>query len=132
MATQPNRIVAALVALLATAALSACGDDSEVAPTTRESASDSPSVSSSESPLPDGAIPECADVWVDGATLPKDYTACTSDGETVKPVKRTCGFGAKLLEHDGRYFAMLGKPISDAGDLETNDDYQQLLSSCQA
>ena len=131
MANQQGRIVAVLVALCATAVLSACGDDSEVSPTTRESTSQAPSESPSE-PLADGAIPECSDVWVAGAELPKDYTSCMSDGETVKPVKHRCGFGAMLLEHDGRYFGMLGKPVSDAGDLATNEDYQQLLASCQA
>ena len=71
-------------------------------------------------------------MWVDGQDLPKDYTACTSEGETVKPARKKCGYGATFLEQDGRFFAMAGNAITDAGDLETSDEYQQLLATCQA
>lgn len=131
MATLRIKIAAVLVALCATVALGACGNDAgpeEASESTSESPSESPSETSTEP----GALPDCADVWVDGQDLPKDYQACTTDGETIKPVKRTCGYGAKFLEQDGRFYAMLGNRITDAGDLETNEEYQQLLATCQA
>jgi hypothetical protein len=131
MATLRTKIAAALVALCATVALGACGDDSGPDGAS-ESTSESPSESPSETSTEPGALPECADVWVDGQDLPADYTACTTDGETIKPVKRACGYGAKFLEQDGRFYAMKGNQITDAGDLETSEEYQQLLATCQA
>ena len=126
-----------LVALCAMTALAACGDEGDA-----DTASDPTSESTTETPAErrdahrdatePGALPECADVWVDGQDLPKDYTACTSDGETIKPVKKKCGYGATFLEQDGRFFAMKGNVITDAGDLETSEEYQQLLATCQA
>lgn len=135
MALLGTKISSTLAVLCAVAVLGACGTESgteqSAADPTSASSPEPGSESSSASPEP-GALPECADVWVDGEDLPKDYKACTTDGETIKPVKRACGYGAKFLEHDGRYFAMLGNRITDAGDLETNEDYQQLLATCQA
>ena len=111
-------------------------DDDTASDSTSESPTETPASSETETPTETatepGALPECADVWVDGATLPADYTACTSDGETIKPAKRKCGYGATFLEQDGQFYAMLGQPITDAGDLETSDEYQQLLATCQA
>ncbi len=131
MATLRIKIAAVLVALCATFALGACGDESgtdEASESTSESTTETPS----ESPTEPGALPECSDVWVDGQDLPKDYTACTTEGETIKPAKKKCGYGATFYEQDGRFFAMLGNVITDAGDLETSDEYQQLLATCQA
>ncbi|MCW2834925.1 MAG: hypothetical protein JWN68_2878 [Nocardioides sp.] len=131
MATLGTKIASVLVALCAATVLGACGsesgsDDTAADPTSQPT-SESPSTSAEPS-----ALPECADVWVDGADLPKDYTACTTDGVTVKPVKRTCGYGAKFLEQEGRFFAIKGNRITDAGDLETSEEYQQILAACQA
>ena len=120
-----------LVALFTLTVLSACGNEADTDSATdpsSEATSDSPSEATSEP----GALPECADIWVDGQDLPKDYTACTSDGETIKPAKKKCGYGATFLEQDGQFFAMKGNAITDAGDLETNEEYQQLLATCQA
>lgn len=120
--------------LCAAVLLAACGTESgdDAGP---DSASDptssaTPSPSTSTSPDASG-LPACADVWVDGQELPADYQACTQDGETVKPVKKMCGFGAPLLEQEGRFYAMKGNIINDVGDLATSDEYQQLLASCQ-
>ena len=135
MATLRIKIATVLVALCATVALGACGNETgtdEASDASSESQSESPSESPTETSTEPGALPECADVWVDGQDLPKDYKACTTDGETIKPVRRTCGYGATFLEQDGRFYAMKGHPVTDAGDLETNDEYQQLLTTCQA
>ena len=126
------KIAAALLTLCATAALGACGNESGTDDTASESTSESPTNAPSETSTEPGALPECTDVWVDGQDLPKDYEACLSEGETIKPVKRRCGYGASFLEQDGRFYAMLGNRITDAGDLETSDEYQQLLTTCQA
>lgn len=143
MATVRIKIAAVLIAVGAGFTLGACGSESG-----DDVAADGTSASSSESPTETptesstdastdastepGALPECADVWVDGQVLPQDYKACTSEGETIKPVKKKCGYGSTFLEQDGQFFAMSGNEITDAGDLETSDVYQQLLATCQA
>lgn len=137
MATVRIKTAAVLVALCASVVLGACGTengDDTAADSASESTSESPSETPSESDTSTepGALPECSDVWVDGQVLPEDYTACTSEGETIKPAKRRCGYGASFLEQDGQFYAMLGKPVTDAGDLETSEEYQQLLTTCQA
>ena len=135
MATLRIRLAEALVALFAVTALGACGNEADpdtASDTSSESPSETPTESSSDPTTEPGALPECSDVWVDGQDLPKDYTACTSEGETIKPAKKKCGYGATFYEQDGRFFAMKGNVITDAGDLETSDEYQQLLTTCQA
>lgn len=137
MATVRIKTAAVLVALCASVVLGACGTedgDDPAADSASESTSESPSETPSESDTSTepGALPECSAVWVDGQVLPEDYTACTSEGETIKPAKRKCGYGASFLEQDGQFYAMLGQPITDAGDLETSEEYQQLLTTCQA
>jgi hypothetical protein len=132
MATLGTKIASALVALCAATVLGACGTESGGEDAATDPTSESPSETTTEASTEPGALPECADVWIDGEDLPKNYTACTTDGETIKPVKRACGYGAKFLEQEGRFFAIKGNRITDAGDLETSDDYQQLLATCQA
>jgi hypothetical protein len=132
MATVGTKIASALVALCAATVLGACGTESGGEDAATDPTSESPSETTTEASTEPGALPECADVWIDGEDLPKNYTACTTDGETIKPVKRACGYGAKFLEQEGRFFAIKGNRITDAGDLETSDDYQQLLATCQA
>ena len=148
MATLGTKFASALVALCAATVLGGCGTESGTGETaadptstppaaspsdsTSESTGETPSESPTETSTEPGALPECADVWVDGQDLPKDYKACTTDGETIKPVRHTCGYGATFIEHEGRFFAMKGNRITDAGDLETSDEYQQLLTTCQA
>lgn len=142
---RPNRMALAVVALSTALALSACGDEELVTPTASDPSSATTSASpteTSETPeaaeptetptIEKGTTPECSQVWVDQQIMPIGYRACAQDGETIKPVKHKCGFGATLLTHDDRFFAIQGLPITDAEDLETSEQFQQLLSSCQA
>lgn len=133
MASLRTKLASVLVTLCAVTVLGACGEESGGGETSATDPTSQASPSpAEETPTESGGLPECADVWVDGQDLPKDYTACSTDGETIKPVKRTCGYGAKFLEQDGRFYAMAGKQVTDAGDLETSEEYQQLLATCQA
>ncbi|MEO5665681.1 MAG: hypothetical protein ABIR39_20625 [Nocardioides sp.] len=135
MANLRIRLSAVLVALCAMTALAACGNEADAdraSDPSSEAASETPSESPSDATTEPGALPDCASVWVDGQELPADYTACTTDGETIKPARKKCGYGATFIEQDGRFFAMKGNVITDAGDLETNEEYQQLLATCQA
>lgn len=137
MATVRIKTAAVLIAVCVSFALGGCGTenvDSVASDSTSESPNETPA--STETPTETtsdpGALPECADVWVDGQILPVDYIACTSDGQAIRPSARKCGYGATFLEQDGQFYAMKGQPITDAGDLETSDEYQQLLATCQA
>ncbi len=132
MATLRTKLASAILALCTATVLGACGNESGTDETASEPTSESSPSPADETSTESGGLPECADVWVDGQDLPKDYTACSTDGETVKPVKRKCGYGAKFLEQDGRFYAMAGNQVTDAGDLETSEEYQQLLATCQA
>lgn len=130
--------------VLGASALGACGTESgeEQAsePTSTESSTtESPSESPSETgapaePATDPAngLPVCADVWVDGLDLPKDYTACSEDGTAVKPEKKMCGFGSPMIIHADRFYALRGNRVNDVGDTATSEQFQSALAACQA
>lgn len=118
-----------------------CGNESD-GKATDPAGSTSPTPSASETSSeptstpaetdPATGLPVCSQVWVDGGTLPADYKSCSEDGTEMKPVKRRCGYGGALLEHDGRFYAMKGNEITEAEDLASDADYQQILATCQA
>lgn len=129
--------------LLGSSVLGACGNESgdEQASDTSstESTSETPSETPSESgtpaePATDPAngLPVCEDVWVDGLDLPKDYTACSQDGEAVKPEKKMCGFGSPMIIHADRFYALRGNRVNDVGDTATSEQFQSALAACQA
>ncbi len=81
-------MIRTLAATLLVLTLTACGGDDE--PTKDASASPTESASTAE-------LPACADIWVDGKTLPADYTGCTRDGETVEADAKPCGSGPETF-----------------------------------
>lgn len=128
--------------VLGTSVLGACGTEQG-----EEQASESSSTESTESPSetptdtgtpaapatdPANGLPVCADVWVDGLDLPKDYTACSEDGTAVKPEKKMCGFGSPMIIHADRYYALRGNRVNDVGDTATSEQFQSALAACQA
>ena len=128
--------------VLGTSVLGACGTEQG-----EEQASESSSTESTESPSetpsdtgtpaepatdPANGLPVCADVWVDGLDLPKDYTACSEDGTAVKPEKKMCGFGSPMIIHADRYYALRGNRVNDVGDTATSEQFQSALEACQA
>ena len=84
MATLRTKLASAIVALCTATVLGACGNESGTAETASEPTSESSPSPAEETSTDSGGLPECAEVWVDGQDLPKDYTACSADGETVK------------------------------------------------
>lgn len=64
-----------LAAVLALSLTACSSDDSD------ESADGDSSAGSSAADLQSG-VPDCADVWVDGGSLPEDYEGCR-DGDTI-------------------------------------------------
>lgn len=133
--------------VLGTSVLGACGteqgeeqasgtaSESSSEPGTTESPSETPTDTGTPAePATDPAngLPVCADVWVDGLDLPKDYTACSEDGTAVKPEKKMCGFGSPMIIHADRYYALRGNRVNDVGDTATSEQFQSALEACQA
>jgi hypothetical protein len=145
----PARSGALLCALLLGAlALGGCGNEADERasdPATSESSSETPSETPTESPEspessapsepatdPANGLPVCEDVWVDGLDLPTDYTACSQDGNAVKPVKKMCGFGSPMIIQADRYYALRGNRVNDVGDIATSEQFKSALAACQA
>jgi hypothetical protein len=123
--------VAAAILLLAVG----CGDDDGDAaedPAGESPSSQSPSATDggSEPPAPD--LPPCADVWVAGATLPRDYRGCEQDGEAVRADKHQCSYGSAIVEYADRFYAVSGKQINEVPSLTDSEQFKQALSACQA
>lgn len=60
-------------------------------------------------------LPDCADVWVAGETLPEDYDGCMSDPDTIEAaVVMTCDDGSEFTGFDDRLYAKLGGEIGSA------------------
>jgi hypothetical protein len=129
--------------VLGSSVLGACGSESgadqaseSTSPesSTTESPTESPTETAPAEPATDPAngLPVCADVWVDGLDLPKDYTACSEDGTAVKPEKKMCGFGSPMIIHAERFYALRGNRVNDVGDTATSEQFQSALAACQA
>ena len=142
----PARSGALLGALLLGAlALGGCGNEADERasdPATSESSTETPTETPTDStessapaePATDPAngLPVCEDVWIDGLDLPKDYTACSQDGTSVKPVKKMCGFGSPMIIQADRFYALRGNRVNDVGDIATSEQFQSALAACQA
>lgn len=74
-------------------------------------------------------LPHCAELWVEGQTLPEDYRGCTPEGGGLSvAATQTCSSGdGDLVYYDG-YFARQGEEIS-AGDRQSAA-YQQASDDC--
>ena len=132
---------AALIAPLVLSAglLAGCGGDDgdEVAtdPAAGSSASSgaTPSAdpSASASPSAGAEGPDCADVWVAGATLPRGSQECYEDGERVQANGRYCEFGKPLVTYGDRFWAVPGGRIGESsGALLDDAAYEDALRKC--
>lgn len=127
------KIRTGLVVLLVPLALTvACGDDAGVTADDPGPGSSSAPVSPSESDT-GPVLPDCADVWVDGATLPGRYAGCEVDGVRVKATRRFCEFGRPLITYDDRFYAVTTGLIHGTdGPLKQDQGFQRAMSSCMA
>ena len=117
--------LAAAILLLA----AGCSDDD--ADTADDPAGDDPASQSPSSTEGGTGLPACADVWVAGAKLPRDYRGCEQDGAAVKADKHRCSYGAAIIEFDNRFYAVTGKFINEVPSLTESEQYQQALTACQ-
>jgi Putative peptidoglycan binding domain len=78
-------------------------------------------------------VPECADIWVDGKTLPADYEGCVgASGNLVLSAMLACVDGSQFTTHEDLFFARVGGTIT-AGpgrSPETAAAYSKALSDC--
>jgi len=122
--------VAAGILLLAVG----CGDDDKGAaedPAGESPSSQSPSATDASSEPPAPELPMCADVWIAGATLPRDYRGCEQEGEAVPADKHQCSYGSAIVEFADRFYAVTGKQINEVPSLADSEQYKQALSACQ-
>lgn len=127
-------VVAALVLPIVLA--TACGDDGGDAATDPEPTAESstPPIESSPSEPTEPAepvAPPCAEVWVDGGTLPKPYVGCAEDDVTVPPDALDCSSGQKIIRYAERFFAVPGGMIRETDGLERDDDYLDSIATCR-
>jgi hypothetical protein len=126
--TTRSALAAAVLVLAA-----GCGDDDENTaedPAEDTTTSQAPSATDGTSGSASD-LPPCADVWVAGATLPRDYRGCEQEGEAVKPDKHPCSYGSTIVEFADRFYAVSGKHINEVPSLTDSEQYQQALSACQ-
>ncbi len=155
---RPGAVLAAAALTIAT--LAGCGDDGgaqtasdpgsdssaqdpSATPTRSPSPSPSPSPSESEAPSPTAAEsspttstapkgPDCTNVWVDGALLPRAYEGCVADGETVDPDGLACSSGQRIIRYADHYWSVLGGKIHETPEkLLRNPVYRDSLRSCR-
>jgi hypothetical protein len=71
----------------------------------------------------------CAEVWVDGGTLPDDYESCEeADGSTAAPVVMECSDGSSFTTYDDRFHASFGGTITKAG--PSSASYTKAYEDC--
>lgn len=76
--------------------------------------------------------PKCSDVWVDGATLPKDYDGCMSGSDMLEAsVTSDCADGSQLGGYDDRFYALLGGTIHEVkGEIADDAGYKAAVDAC--
>jgi hypothetical protein len=135
-----------LVALLALALLSACGDDSgsepgdaagdvtTAVPTESTSMTPTePTAAATDSPPTTPAWPACADTWVADAKLPLSYKGCLEGDQAVEADNLSCSSGQRIVRHDDRYFAVAGGKIYEVpGPLDKDKQYLDMVRTCRA
>jgi hypothetical protein len=134
-------------ATLAVGLAAGCGSDDGTDAATDSSPTPSASESAAETPAPDdtssaaepsetaapASWPTCADVWSEGAVLPKPYPGCSLDGLAVPAESIHCSMGALLVTYDDTFWGVPGHEISRAqGTLEKAPAFRQARATCTA
>jgi hypothetical protein len=113
--------------------------ESSATPSASESAATetpAPETSSAAEPSETAAPaswPTCAEVWSEGAVLPKPYPGCSLDGLAVPAESVHCSMGALLVTYDDTFWGVPGHEISRAeGKLEKDPGFRQDRATCTA
>jgi hypothetical protein len=76
-------------------------------------------------------LPSCAEVWVDGKTLPGDYGGCGNDDSITAAVTINCKDGSKFTTYEDRFFAILGGTVhANVGEPGTDPAYVAAYDAC--
>lgn len=127
--------------LVAGLGLTACGEDSPDAaedPASSETTStpsEEPTETPTEEPTEEPAGPACADVWVDGATLPQKYDGCQDvEKDTwMQAEVYMCSSGQRLVTFGRTFYAAKGEVITESETpLARNPEFKKVLASCGA
>lgn len=130
MDSHGGRRAARIALLLALGALGACGSEEQPEVATDPSSTGSAPTESSSVPAD---APGCAEVWQEGARLPRGYRGCVDAGEFVDRDAVSCSSGQRLVRHADRYYGVLGGTVHEvAGPLADDRDYRAALRSCTA
>lgn len=125
-----------LLALLAAPGMTACGGQTEDAAddANRAASSSSPSDPAGTSESAPPGSPACADVWAEGAPLPRSYQGCTEEtGGYVKRDVLGCSSGQRMVSYGDLYYGVLGGTIHEASTpLDRDRDYRAAVRSCRA
>jgi hypothetical protein len=133
---------AAAIALFAALSLGSCGsDDPQTASPSGATTSADPSMSPepsrepSEKPsrtAPPGT-PQCADVWKEGATLPRFYAGCAEGNDYVRRESLSCSSGQRIVQYADRFYGVLTGTVHKAsGPLDDDSDYRAAVRRCRA
>jgi hypothetical protein len=122
--------------------LSACGDgsDSEATdpvgadPTSESTPTPSePTSEATDSPPPTPDWPECGEVWVADAKLPRFYKGCLDGDQAVKADNLSCSSGQRIVRYANRFFGVAGGTIYQTmGPLNKDKEYLDMVRTCRA
>lgn len=116
-----KHIVAVAIALLVLAGCSSTDD----------SAADEPTLAAPATTTPPPDLPACAEVWVAGRTLPKDYVGCLDGEEVEGAVTTQCDSGTgTFATYDDAYWGYLGQKVRTDPDGTASDAYVKDADAC--
>lgn len=130
----PVPLAVAALALVMTGCADSGSDGSsavEAGSTAATTTDPSPTATTEATPAAEG--PACADVWSDGATLPRGYQGCVSDaGDFVDRDPLACSSGQRIIRFDDQYYAVPGGTIHQAAEpLDVDAEYRDAVATCR-
>lgn len=141
--------LAVLAVLALTLLLAGCGSEDDAreagatstatdpaslpAPSSTTSSAD-PAPSTPAAPAIPAGTPDCAEVWVTDATLPRGYGGCVEDGALVKADRLGCESGQAIVRYADRFYGVAGGTVHEAATspLLDDPDYTDTVARCRA
>ena len=115
--------VAVCVGTLAILGLAGCGDSSSSDDVTAAS-------TGAVAATPGDPLPQCGDVWVAKAKLPKGYAGCVKGGVTVEAKAQHCSSGQTLVTYADAFYAVTGGPVQHVPHLSDRPIYKRITHTC--
>jgi hypothetical protein len=120
----------AIVTVTALVLLTGCTSSGDSDDDKGDKGSAKPSATTTTTELPAG--PDCAGIWKDGATLPKDYTRCVEGGAYGAQDVTACEDGTQLVAYADTYFAITGGRISKpkVAPMQDTEEFGKVYTGC--